>query len=194
MALHARRRTCLPHGASSAQAHTTPVTPESMAEGPGGHSRRPLSLPPLTFGGLQALGARGLEAAQGPLDHLLVLDLHHLGGVSLVVFGACREDLPCSAARHLPGEPQAQPSPTHHAAEGVPILRPLPQLLQMLPTLPSQAAPSPKGTYTVRLPHIAPQETPNTSQHCQETPRKPGPPQYHPTRTSATPQRPQTPL
>lgn len=145
-----------------------------MAEGPGGHSRRPLSLPPLTFGGLQALGARGLEAAQGPLDHLLVLDLHHLGGVRLVVFGACREDLPCSAARHLPGEPQAQPSPTHHAAEvrGSPSSDPCPSCSRCCPLCPARQPPAPKGptqSDSPTLHHRKPPTPPSTAKRPPES-------------------------
>lgn len=57
--------------------------------------------PACTFWGLQALGARGLEPSQGPLDHLFVLHLHGLGSVALVAVMAHWKQLPRSAAGHL---------------------------------------------------------------------------------------------
>lgn len=168
--------TCQPHGASSA-----PVPAAPAADGRGSPC-----LPPLTFGGLQALGAGGLEAAQGPLDHLLVLDLHHLGGVRLVVLGARREDLARSAARHLPGQPRARPSPTQ--PRGSPILS-APHAAPDTAHVAQPGSPQrPKRDLHGQDPLITPQVTPNTSQHCQEPPREP--PQHHPTGTSAAPQRP----
>lgn len=59
--------------------------------------------PAFTFWWLQALGARGLEPSEGPLDHLFVLHLHGLGGVALVVVMARWEQLPRTAAGHLEG-------------------------------------------------------------------------------------------
>lgn len=59
--------------------------------------------PAFTFWWLQALGARGLEPPEGPLDHLFVLHLHGLGSVALVAVMARWEQLPRSAAGHLPG-------------------------------------------------------------------------------------------
>lgn len=115
---------------------------------------------PLTFGGLQPLGARGLEAAQGPLDHLLVLDLHHLGRVRLVVLGARREDLPGPAAGHLRGCRRHPPILGH-------------------PHCPARQSPASWGLTQTGTSTRAPQsQDPPTplhkrpSQHCQEMPRK----------------------
>lgn len=116
-----------------AQACATLVMPEPVV--PGALAEATERVPtPLTFRGLQALGAGGLEAAQRPLDHLLVLDLHHLGGVGLVVLGTRWEDLPCSAACHLRRGVTAQRHPP--PAQGSPAPHPPMRNSQYLPALP----------------------------------------------------------
>jgi hypothetical protein len=56
-----------------------------------------------TFWWLQALRTRGLEATEGPFNHLLVLHFHSLATVTFITVMASWKQLPGTAAGHLEG-------------------------------------------------------------------------------------------